>query len=102
MLRAFCTVTVTVAALAFAASPALAAKKKSTRTANPNAHVLACYKQAGASIDPVTKRWMFYATERDAMGRLDMVKMCLARGNRDAAKKIGVYERASNPGADRR
>jgi len=89
------------AALAVAASPAVA-KKKSPRVAGLNEHQLACYKQAGASIDPVTKRWMLYATERDAMSRLDMVKLCLAKGNRAAANRIGVYERASNPGSDQR
>src|SRR5262249_21222033 len=90
-----------IAGMILAASPALA-KKKAARVAGPNEHQLACLKQVGASIDPVTKRWMFYATERDGMGRIDMYKMCLAKGNRAAANRIGVYERASNPGSDQR
>jgi hypothetical protein len=41
------------------------------RSAPPNALHMKCLQQAGASIDPVTKRWTYYVTERDGMGRTD-------------------------------
>lgn len=57
-----------------------------------------CDQQAGAGIDPVTKRLTVYATERDAMARLDAYRMCLAGGDRAKANTIPVRERHMNPG----
>lgn len=58
-----------------------------------------CLQQAGASIDPVTKRWTFYTTERDGMSRTDAFRMCLAGGDRAKANTIPVRERKMNPGS---
>jgi hypothetical protein len=73
-------------------------KKSAGRAAPANTSVARCMQQAGGSIDPVTKRWTFYATERDGMGRLDMYRMCLAGGDRAKANTVPVRERALNPG----
>lgn len=59
----------------------------------PNAMQLKCLQQAGASPDPVTKRYTFYVTERDAMGRIDILRLCLAGGDRAKARTISVPER---------
>jgi hypothetical protein len=67
-------------------------KRQAARTATPNAQQVKCLQQAGAGIDPVTKKWMFYVTEGDAMSRIDALKMCLAGGDRKRANAIGIPE----------
>ena len=64
----------------------------------PNAAQLKCLQQAGASPDPVTKRWTFYTTERDGASRTDMFRLCLAGGDRVRAQTIPVREFPMNPG----
>jgi hypothetical protein len=67
------------------------------RAAQPNALQMKCLQQAGASLDPVTKRWTFYVTERDGMSRSDMFRLCLAGGDRKKANAIAVPERDLSP-----
>jgi hypothetical protein len=65
----------------------MAARGKSAIPTGVREH---CLRQVGAGIDPVTKRWMFFSTDRDAMSRVEMFRMCLAGGDRAKANTIAV------------
>jgi hypothetical protein len=69
-----------------------ASRASARQAAAPTGLRMQCLKQAGASIDPVTKRWTFYMTERDGASRTDMFRLCLAGGDRAKARTIVVPE----------
>jgi hypothetical protein len=92
------TVTVNVAVAGGVARPqemssvARSGTTRSSRQAPASALVTKCRQQAGAFIDPYTKRWIFTGTERESTSRTDMFRLCLAGGDREKAKTIAVQE----------
>ena len=79
-------------------APAASVRHAATRAAaTPTGLRMECLKQAGASLDPVTKRWTFYMTERDGASRTAKFRLCLAGGDRAKARTLAVPERATNP-----
>jgi hypothetical protein len=67
-------------------------QRKQQQAAAPTGLRAKCLQQVGAGLDPVTKRWAFFVSEGDAMSRIDMLKMCLAEGDRAKANRIAVPE----------
>jgi hypothetical protein len=67
-------------------------QRRQQQAATPTGLRAKCLQQVGAGLDPVTKRWAFYVSEGDAMSRIDMLKMCLAEGDRAKANRIAVPE----------
>jgi hypothetical protein len=84
-------------ALLVVSIPAEAGKKGARSPAN--SAQIECFKQWGASYDSATKRWTMYATERDAMGRLDAVRDCIARKTGAPRKGITIPEKWTYPGS---
>jgi hypothetical protein len=44
-----------------------------------NPALLECYKQAGMTYDPATKRWTMYSEEMVGIVRQDSLRQCMAR-----------------------
>jgi hypothetical protein len=81
-----------VAAVVATASVALAAPKPATS----NSALVECYKQAGASYNPDTKRWMMYSGhENEMIFRQDALRRCVARATGVSPGSITISEHAS-------
>ena len=83
-------IALSVAAVLGAASVALAAPKP----AASNSALVECYKQAGASYNPDTKRWTMYSGhENELIFREDALRRCVARATGVSPGSIPIRER---------
>jgi hypothetical protein len=55
-----------------------------------------CAREHGAGYDPVSKQLMMYATERDAMVRMDAYRACVSRRSGVPQRSIPVREKPMN------
>jgi hypothetical protein len=55
-----------------------------------------CAREHGAGYDPVSKQLMMYATERDAMVRIDAYRACVSRRTSVPQRAIPVREKPMN------
>jgi hypothetical protein len=55
-----------------------------------------CAREHGAGYDPVSKQLVMYATERDAMVKLDADRACVSRRTGVPQRSILVHEKPMN------
>jgi hypothetical protein len=62
-----------------ALTPASAQQKPKS---GPAAQAIAteCFKQAGYSYDPASKKWVIFTSEDSALAKGDLIRECIARG----------------------
>jgi hypothetical protein len=97
MLRTIWLVSIATTIVSLTTFPAVA--KKRAKPAQANSATIECFKQYGASIDPVTKQLTLYATERDGMSRLDAVRACISSKSGGPRNNIRIPERVPNAGS---
>jgi hypothetical protein len=70
-------------------------KAKATKPA-PNSALAECYKQAGASYNPDTKRWTMYSGhENEGIFRQDALRQCVARARGVSPGSVAIRETLS-------
>jgi len=95
MYRALGLATLAAIAICCAATTAEAQTKRGKSQQAISAQ-LQCAKENGAGYDPATKQWMMYATERDAMVRIDAYRACVSRRTGVPQRAVPVHEKPLN------
>jgi hypothetical protein len=81
--------------VSLAAGVVEAEPKSSAKTTKPGASnpaVIECYKHAGMTYNPATKRWTMYSEEMVGVFRQDSLRQCMARATGVSRGSIRIRE----------
>ena len=84
--------------VSLAAGGVEAEPKSSAKTTKPGASnpaLVECYKQAGMTYNPATKRWTMYSEEMVGIVRQDSLRQCMARATGVSRGSIRIRETLS-------
>ena len=70
-------------------------KAKTTKPAASNPALIECYKQAGMTYNPATKRWTMYSEEMVGIVKQDSLRQCMAHATGVSRGSIRIHETLS-------
>jgi hypothetical protein len=95
MIRPLCAVVTASLAICCAVSTA-DAQNRPAKVQQARSIAEQCAREHGAGYDPVSKQLVMYATERDAMVKLDAYRACVSRRTGVPQRSIPVHEKPLN------